>query len=167
MKSVEFVTMIDRRAEPEVLRMMRELYDTDAPDLHVNPDHFPKTIHRLLADPSRGRILLFMRGEALCGYALLIPFWSNEFGGTLLFVDELFVDEACRGQGIAHAFFAFLAAQPPFDAVALALEVAPRNARARALYESMGFHERHHRMMTRRLTTATLDLPGLPASGDP
>jgi GNAT superfamily N-acetyltransferase len=152
--NIEFVAMEDRRAESEVLRMMRELYDTDAPDLNVNPAHFPKTFDRLLTDPARGRIVLFMQDAAVRGYALLIPYWSNEFGGTLLVVDELFVEKQCRGQGIAHAFFAFLAKQPPFDAVALALEVSQRNLRARALYESVGFHERHHDVMTRRLNTA-------------
>ena len=33
----------------------------------------------------------------------------------------------------------------------VALEVSPKNAAARALYESMGFTERKFRMMTRRL----------------
>ena len=90
----------------------------------------------------------------VCGYALLIPYWSNEFGGTLLFVDELFVDEAHRGQGIARSFLTFLAGDRPYRAVALALEVSPRNERARALYESLGFHQRHHEMMTRTLEPA-------------
>ena len=85
---------------------------------------------------------------------MLIPYWSNEFGGTLLFVDELFVDEAFRGRGIARSFLAFVAEQRPYQAVALALEVTPRNVRARALYESLGFHQRHHQMLTRRLETA-------------
>ena len=134
--------------------MMRELFDTDAPELHVDASTFPATIDRLLAEPVRGRILLFMRSDIVCGYALLIPYWSNEFGGTVLLIDELFVEKPHRGQGMARAFFDFVTATRPFDAVALALEVSPKNARARALYEAMGFHERHHRMMTRRLAAA-------------
>jgi len=148
---VSFVTMTDQRHAAQVLRMMRELYATDAPDLNVNPEHFPATIDRLLAEPSRGRILLFVMDAAVCGYALLIPYWSNEFGGTVVLVDELLVEKGFRGQGIAREFFAFIATDRPFDAVALALEVSPKNTRARALYESMGFNERYLRMMTRRL----------------
>lgn len=149
--ALSFVTMTDRQHAPQVLRMMRELYATDAPDLDVNPDNFPATIDRLLAEPSRGRAVLCMRDGVLCGYALLISYLSNEFGGTLLFVDELFVDEQYRGQGIAQAFLAFVAETRPFDAVALALEVTPGNVRARALYERLGFRPRHHAMMTRVL----------------
>ena len=154
MSPVEFAAMTGRAAVPDVMRMMRELYDTDAPDLHVDPEHFPKTIDRLLAEPARGRILLFMVDRVLAGYALLIPYWSNEFGGIVLLVDELLVEKPLRGRGIAKTFFAFIETERPFGAVALALEVAPANARARALYESMGFHERHHRMLTRRLAPA-------------
>jgi len=148
---VSFVTMTDRRHADHVLRMMRELYDTDAPDLNVDPAHFPATVDRLLAEPSRGRVVLFMQDALVRGYALLIPYWSNEFGGIVVLVDELLVEKDHRGQGVAQAFVAFLVEARPFEAVALALEVSPHNARARALYERLGFRDRHHRMMTRGL----------------
>jgi GNAT superfamily N-acetyltransferase len=152
--AVSFVTMTDMRHADHVLRMMRELYATDAPELNVNPANFPATIDRLLDEPSRGRIVLFMRDSVLAGYSLLIPYWSNEFGGMVVLIDELLVESEFRGQGIARAFFAFIDADRPFGAVALALEVSPKNSHARALYESMGFDERHFRMMTRRLPAA-------------
>ncbi len=37
---------------------------------------------------------MFHEGVQLVGYAILIPYWSNEFGGNLLFIDELFVSPA-------------------------------------------------------------------------
>jgi len=143
--------MTDRRHVDHVLRMMRDLYATDAPDREVDISRFPATIDRLLAEPSRGRVVLFEHDGRVVGYALVVPFWSNEFGGNVLLVDELLVEKEYRGRGVARAFFSFIAAATPFEAVALALEVSPENARARALYEAMGFRERHHRMMTRRL----------------
>ena len=96
--------------ELEVVGMMRELYATDAPDLGVDPQKFPMTIDRLLAEPSRGRIVLLMQDDALAGYALLIPYWSNEFAGMVVLIDELLVGEQFRGQGIARAFLRFLIA---------------------------------------------------------
>ena len=154
MSQLSFVTMTDRHHELQVLGMMRELYATDAPRLNVNPEKFPATIDRLLAEPSRGRVLLFMRDDVLTGYALLIPYWSNEFGGIVVLIDELLVDKEFRGQGIARSFFTFIEHDRPFDAVALALEVSAKNDRARALYQSMGFLERPLRMMTRQLPAA-------------
>ncbi len=152
--SVSFVTMTDRRHADHVLRMMRELYENDAPDLQVNPADFPRTIDRLLAEPSRGRVLLFMMDAVPAGYALLIPYWSNECGGTVVLVDEILVDEPFRGRGIGRSFFAFVERDRPFGAVSFALEVSPKNQRAHALYESLGFEDRYLRMMTRRLPAA-------------
>ena len=148
---VSFVTMTDREHSDQVLRMMRELYATDAPDLGVDPSNFPATIERLLGEPSRGRIVLGMLDDAVAGYALLIPYWSNEFGGIVVLLDELLVEEEYRGRGIGRAFLRYLDEHRPFEAVALALEVSPKNDAARGLYESMGFAERKLRMMTRRL----------------
>ena len=153
MTSVEFVTMIDRRWTPDVLRMMRELYEVDAHDLRVDPAAFPSTIDYLLDNPESGRIVLLTDGRVLHGYALLVSYWSNEWGGIVLLLDELFVDKEFRGRGIAKSFFKYLEQERPFGAVVVALEVSSHNTRARALYESMGFTDRHLQMMTRRLTT--------------
>src|SRR5262245_56211613 len=104
MSSVEFVTMIDRRWAPDVLRMMRELYEEDAQDLRADPATFPSTLDHLLANPASGRIVLFTDGRVLHGYALLVSYWSNEWGGVVLLLDELFVDKEFRGRGIARSF---------------------------------------------------------------
>lgn len=131
--------------------MMRALYAEDEPASPVDAARFPATIEFLIAHPSRGRIVLFREAGVLRGYAVLIPYWSNEFGGTLLFVDELFVTPAARNRGVATRFFGFVANERPFDAVALALEVSPKNAGARRLYESLGFTQRKNWVLTRRL----------------
>jgi len=153
MSSVEFMTMTDRRFQADVLRMMRELYEHD--DLRADPASFPKTIDYVLANPSRGRIVLAVENDTVNAYALLVPYWSNEWGGMVVVLDELFVDREFRGRGIAKTFLRFLERDRPFDAVVVVLEVSSQNTRARALYESMGFTDRHLRMMTRRLTPAT------------
>jgi len=145
-----FSAMEGRQHEPGVLEMMRSLFLEDQATSSPDPAKFPLTIAFLLSNPSLGRIMLFIENGILSGYALLIPYWSNEFGGTLLFVDELFVIRKARNRGIATRFFAFLEQERPFSSVALALEVSPRNQRARQLYESLGFKIRDNSILTRR-----------------
>ncbi len=106
-----------------------------------------QTIRFLLNHPDRGRVILLVENDIPCGYAILIPYWSNEFAGTLLFIDELFVKPEFRGRGIATAFLQWLSTAPPFNAVSLALEVSERNDRARRLYASLGFTPRTYTMM--------------------
>ena len=135
--------------------MIRALYAEDEPASAPDYGRFPLTIERLRSEPDRGRIVLFMEDESLCGYALLIPYWSNEFGGNLLFVDELFVTPNARNRGIGRQFFEYLSAERPFDAVAVALEVSPANTRARRFYESIGFAVRRNTVMTRQMPAPT------------
>jgi len=152
MSSVEFMTMTDRRFQADVIRMMGELYEHD--NLRVDHASFPKTIDYVLANPSRGRIILAVENDRVQAYALVIPYWSNEWGGIVALLDELLVDREFRGRGVAKAFLRFLERERPFDAVVVVLEVSSQNTQARSLYESVGFIDRHLRMMTRRLPPA-------------
>jgi GNAT superfamily N-acetyltransferase len=61
------------------------------------------------------------------GYALLISFWSNELGGEVCNIDELFVAPLYRGRGLATALLEELADKEQsvwrIRPAALALEV--------------------------------------------
>lgn len=154
MSVLEFAKLSNADGIDEVIAMMRQLYIEDAPAEPVDPERFPRTIQFLLAETTRGSILVITEEAAVCGYAILIPYWSNEFGGTLLCVDELFVKKEARNRGIAHRFFEFLERTRPFDPVAIALEVSPGNSKANRLYQSIGFNLRRNRTLIRRLQRA-------------
>jgi GNAT superfamily N-acetyltransferase len=74
------------------------------------------------------------------GYAILVPFWSNEFGGPMLYLDEVYVVPDARGRGVGTAIVAWARAEAQRrGCVRLALEVNHDNPRARRLYERLGF----------------------------
>lgn len=148
MSEIQFTAMTDFGFEAEVLRMMEALYEEDEPASTVDRSRFPITIRTLIGDPMRGRIILFMDNRELRGYAILIPLWSNEFGGTMLLIDELFVKPDSRSRGIARRFFDFVRSSRPFDAVGAVLEVSPSNTRARRLYELAGFTRHRNETLT-------------------
>ena len=86
-------------------------------------------------------MVLDLKGK-LCGYALLISFWSNEMGGEVCIMDELYVSASARGQGHASQLIKQLQECSPLwpgKLVAIELEVTPQNAKARALYSKLGF----------------------------
>jgi GNAT superfamily N-acetyltransferase len=149
---LEFKIMTDQTSSAEVMHMMRGLYSEDPADAGNAPGdaEFNRTIEFLLTTPERGRIILFAEANTIHGYALLIPYWSNEFGGTLLFVDELYVKPDSRSRGIGRQFFEFVRDTRPCDAIVCALEVSPTNHRARQLYTSIGFTPRNYTMMVCR-----------------
>jgi ribosomal protein S18 acetylase RimI-like enzyme len=145
MNDVRFATMVNLEHEADVLAMMDALYGEDPPAAsEVDRSRFPATIRTLIAEPHRGRVVLFLDGSTVRGYALLIPIWSNEFGGTVILIDELFVKPEGRRKGVGRSFLRFVRDSRPFDAVAAVLEVSPTNDGARRLYESVGFGRRRN-----------------------
>jgi ribosomal protein S18 acetylase RimI-like enzyme len=133
--------MIDLKHRDEVAAMMRSLYEEDRSGRDVDHSRFASGIEYLISHPSVGQIVVFYEGSQVRGYALLVPYWSNEFGGRLLFVDELFVASGFRGRGIGRSFFRHLEEDRPFGPVALGLAVNPGNTGARRLYGSLGFED--------------------------
>lgn len=101
-----------------------------------------RTLEALRAEPQRGRALVLEVDGRVAGYALLIAFWSNELGGEICIVDELYVAPALRGRGLATSLLEAIPRDRdlwPRAPAAVGVEVTPGNARARALYERVGF----------------------------
>jgi ribosomal protein S18 acetylase RimI-like enzyme len=126
----------------DIVAMSRELYAEDPAPLPVPEQHTRETLSTLRAEPARGRALVLQLNDAVAGYALLISFWSNELGGEIIVIDELYVRPPYRNQGYARALLTALTRTDtlwPRPAVAIELEVTPQNKRAAALYSSLGF----------------------------
>jgi ribosomal protein S18 acetylase RimI-like enzyme len=136
-----------RRAVPAddglIVSMCMALNREDPGDVAVSPEQVVRTLVKLREEPIRGQAVVCEVDAKVVGYALLISFWSNEMGGEVLYIDELFVEENYRGRGLGTELIDRLATRDPSfwpDRVtALALEVSPQNVRAKSLYERLGF----------------------------
>lgn len=117
--------------------MCTQLNADDPGPVAVRPHQVHGTLAKLRDEPHRGRALVCEVNGERAGYTLLISFWSNEPGGEVCNIDELFVVRAYRGRGLATDLFTMLTNSQqsllPPKPVALALEVSPTNHRAGAL----------------------------------
>jgi ribosomal protein S18 acetylase RimI-like enzyme len=136
-----------RPARPDedaaLIALCGALYAEDPSPAPVPPAQVAATLAALRAAPWRGRALALELGAGPVGYALLIAFWSNELGGEVCVIDELYVAPAQRSQGWGSALLTALQGEPgalwPERPAALALEVTPGNHAAQALYARLGF----------------------------
>lgn len=142
-----------------LIRLILSLYREDS-----SPDRPTETSARmalltLRETPAWGHAIVIEDAGTIAGYALLISFYSNELRGRVCVLDELYVAPSFRGCGIGRAFLEALAGRslPVFsDAVALELEVSPKNKRARALYANAGFAPIRNTTMRRALGSSSL-----------
>jgi ribosomal protein S18 acetylase RimI-like enzyme len=140
--------------DDDIVSMCLSLNAKDPGPYSVQPAQVKRTLSKLREDPTRGRALVCEVAGHPVGYAFLISFWSNELGGEVCTVDELFVLPDYRGRGLGTVLLEKLAEAEqslwPVPPAALTLEVTARNHRARALYERLGF-EGENLAMRRRL----------------
>lgn len=126
-----------------IAEMCRQLYLEDPGPSPIPPENIHATLVTLRGSSHRGRaVVLDVQGE-VSGYALLIGFWSNELGGEICEVDELFVVAQHRNHGHGSALFAGIVQGElwPGAITAVALGTTRNNARARRLYARLGFAE--------------------------
>lgn len=144
-----------RPARPEdgeqIVSMCLALYREDPDGITtVEPAQIRATLAVLEREPARGRALVAEAGDRVAGYALLVPFWSNGVGGEVCEVDELYVRAERRGEGLGSALFQEIDAGRFGAFAGIALGVSPDNARARRLYDRLGFRAAGTTMVRRR-----------------
>ncbi len=130
------MTAADRES---VAGMIAQFYQEAGEGENMNAGKIHLTFVRLAAHPESGSVFVFERSGALVGYSILINYWSNEYGGNLLTIDELYTLPEWRGQRIGTNFVHHLILENMGDFVVLRLEVLPYNRRALRLYEKLGF----------------------------
>ena len=131
--------------------MVEALYAEDPGGEPMTVEKLRRSVAAQRRLPGSGRFLLFRVGEETVGYALLLSRWSNEHGGRVAIVDELYVAPAWRGLGIAREFLREAPRLAGGEVVGVELEVSPHNRRALALYQRLGFSRSPNLHLFRRM----------------
>ena len=119
-----------------VLDMMRVFYRSPAVYTDGSKEIFQNDVDACLNDEPYLEGYVFEGDEGLQGYAIIAKSFSTEFGKRCIWLEDLYVMEAYRRQGIGKALFALL--QEKYRDAILRLEVEEDNHTARKLYECQG-----------------------------
>ena len=134
-----------------ILSMMRQFYAID--DYEFDEPGAHAALKMLVEDSSLGRVWVIYTATEIVGYIALTFGYSLEYRGRDAWIDELFLLEAYRGQGLGTKTLAFVLEQcHPLNIQALHLEVEQTNAAGQALYRKMGFASHEQRQFMTRLS---------------
>jgi len=124
----------------ELRGMVFCLYAEDPEGLPIDDAKIAKTINESRTYPDKLRILVIRADEAVVGYSILVFCWSNEYGGDILCIDELYIKKEFRGNRLAADFIDYLV-NTCINVVAISVEATPSNEAAVRLYKRLGFEE--------------------------
>jgi ribosomal protein S18 acetylase RimI-like enzyme len=135
-----------------LLRFIGEYYEFDH---HFFDDETLRTaLAKILNDESLGRVWLIQEGKNTIGYIVLTFGYSLEFRGREAVLDEIYIQNSHRGQGVGKKAIQFLEEIcPSLEIKALHLEVERKNTVAQSFYRKVGFADQDSYLMTKWIAT--------------
>lgn len=128
------MTESDRQS---VVDMMRTFYHSPAVWTNGSEEIYNNDVTACVGDSPYAEGFIFERGTEICGYGMIAKSFSTEFGKTCIWIEDLYLKEEYRGEGIGSKFFAYL--EEKFPNTIMRLEVEEDNTRAMTVYKKNGY----------------------------
>lgn len=152
MKQLEFLraTVSDM---PPLLEMMAG-FNSEA-GYRFSKARTAANLQTFILDPGLGALWTIRAGGITIGYLVLAFGFSFEYGGRDAFIDELYLKEEFRHQGIGRAALEFAERQAKeLQVNVIHLEVEKNNTDAGKLYRNMGYTDQGRNLLSRWVSQA-------------
>lgn len=141
------IRKLEKRDRECYIDMAREFYRSDAV-LHSIPDtYIEKTVDECLRSDVYAEIYMFECENVCAGYALIAKTFSQEAGGLVCWIEEVYVREAYRSKGLGRTFFSYIRKKYGDRISRFRLEVEEENERACSLYKKLGYTPLNYKQM--------------------
>ena len=131
--------------------LVLSLYREDPHGRKMSAQKIQRTISELTANLNKGSIIMIHAGTETIGYAIVIYYWSNEYGGNIACIDELYINPAWRNQGIGSKCIDYIARKFETKFKGMQTETTPNNRRGMLFYKKCGFRPALNRHLFREL----------------
>lgn len=132
-----------------VTDMMRSFYTSEAVYTNGSEEIFSNDVDACVSDCPFASGYVFTREDgSICGYSMLAHSYSTEYGKPAIWIEDLFIEEDARGEGLGSRLFDLVREKYP-DHVHR-LEVEDTNLHAIRLYKKSGFTTLPYAEMVRK-----------------
>lgn len=144
--------IVDHLDTEILVQLIREFHEFEHLPFDEGTIRF--VLAKLLKKDYLGRVWLIQQGRDALGYIVLTFGYSLEFLGRDAFIDELYIRESHRGQGIGTRALQFVEKMcPSLGIQALHLEADRKNTTAQGFYRKVGFEDHDRYLMTKWIAT--------------
>ena len=141
------IRMMTESDRLEVRTMMEVFYASPAVLSNGSAEIFENDIDNCVNDSPFLEGYIFEEDGVVKGYAMIAKSFSTEFGKPCIWIEDIYVKDDYRGQGIATLFFGYI--KEKYVGFIQRLEVEKENEKALAVYEKCGFEELPYMEMKR------------------
>ena len=119
--------------------MARLFYDSNVTNNNINDKFLQTTFNNCMNNNPYVRGLFVCIDNEVCGYALLTFSYSNEYGGKIMEIDEIFIIDKYRNNGLANYFLSSILSEYENSVVYIEVAVKKDNQAAINLCKKFGF----------------------------
>lgn len=131
----------------DFIKMCMDFYNTDGVDHSIPVSNMEKTFNLLMEGLDFAKAYVCEKNNKTVGYILLALTYSNEAGGMVVWLDEIYVKPEFRSQGIGSELIDFIIEKYKNKIARFRLEITESNIGAKKLYLSKGFKDLSYRQM--------------------
>ena len=131
------IRKIQKQDKEIYLEMARDFYSSPAVLENIPEVNITSSFDAFIESTPYGDAFIFEDGGETVGYGVLAYTHSQEAGGRVVWIEEIYIKEEFRGGGFGSRFINFVLSEIP--AKRYRLETEPENEKAAALYRRLGF----------------------------
>ena len=131
------VRPMNEKDKPELMEIMRDFYSSPAVYTNGSDEIFSSDIDACIGENPFLEGFIAEVGGEISGYTMVAKSFSTEFGKTCIWIEDLYIKEEFRTQGLGKALIDFVLER--YHDCIFRLEVEEENERAIALYKKCGF----------------------------
>ena len=130
------------------LEMAEKFYSSEAVAHSINRRIIEATFDAAASKSPFIRAFIIEDNAIPVGFGLVSTSFATEVGGQSVLLEDLYLDETCRGKGLGSKFMQFIEQEYPC-AKRFRLEVAKDNTRAIDLYRKLGYEVLEYMQMVK------------------
>ena len=132
------------------MSMAKDFYSSKAVAHDIDDKIIETTFFTAINEPHLIRAFIIEDNDVPVGFALTSFYYATEVGGTVVLLEDLYLEETCRGKGFGSKFIEFIEKEYP-AAKRFHLEVAAENTRAINLYKTLGYEVLEYVQMVKNM----------------
>ena len=131
------IRKLEARDREVYLAMAKDFYSSPAVLENIPEENITRSFIEFTGGTPFGDAFIFEENGDVIGYGVLAYTYSQEAGGKVVWLEEIYVCRECRGRGLGSEFIDFVLEKIP--AKRYRLETEPENEDAARLYIRKGF----------------------------